>query len=566
MKHSRLRFAAAALLVAPLSLIAQAPPAQAPAQPPAQAPAQPSAGPDVQKMVQSTVQVFCKNAWGSGVVVADANTVITNNHVLEGCNAAASGSTIGVRAYNGAEAKARVIRAFEDVDLGVLRIAGSLPVTVSSLRSDATLKQMQTVIAVGFPGIGSLGGVGDEMARTSVGTVARPSRQDVNAPRWVIEHGAPIFPGNSGGPLFDECGSVVGLNTFVSIDGNGVGSIPFAIGARTVQEKAAGVLSTPLDFQQTACGATIEQKAVLLVDQAKKTGNDSLVKIVSGAMTRFSHWEKDFEKKSAARDSAVGELTNFLQSQINDMRPELARAAGVTLQQGKSIAQLQEQWTSMESDWKRESQRLWLGVSLAGLTGLASLGLFFVLRKRVAVAEAGVAVIEGRVQHLELRLEKGLPGMLQRATQVFLGGKATRALADGVRNAPVKPGPRAMLRVRDSGGVRDIQLRAGESALVGREPAPSTTGAATLIAIAERNADGAVSRTHVRIDFDGATVWATDLASANGTRVQPGGTLLASQQRTPLPDNATLALARDEYSIETRVEDRDRTQRLTMPA
>ncbi len=554
---------AQALVLGSVSLRAQGAPPTTPLPAPA-VPTALGARADISKMVQSTVQVFCGKAWGSGVVIADAQTVVTNYHVLDGCEATGPGDVIGVRAYNGAEAKARVVRAFKDVDIGVLHIAGTLPVVVSSLRSDATLHQMQTVIAVGYPGIGELGVVGDELARTSVGTVARPSRQDARAPRWVIEHGAPIFPGNSGGPLFDECGTVVGLNTFVSIDRSGAGSIPFAIGARTVQERAAGVLSSPIDFAQAACAATIEQKSAVLTAQAQKTGNDALVKTVSNAMARFSRWEKDYEKKSAARDSAVGDLTNFLQSQINDMRPELARSAGIVSSQGKSIDALQSKWTTMEGAWHKETQRLWIGVALAGSVGVASLLLFGMLRGRVARAEAGMELVEGRVEHLERRLERGMPGMLQRATRVFLGAPPTRPLAAGP-TVSAAGGAHAVLSVSDVRGTTEFTLPAGHAAFLGREPSSPERNASrvVLIPIAERAPEGAVSRTHLRIDFDGTQLWATDLGSANGSTLLPSGDKLRAQVQTRIPAGGTVALAQKDYAVGGLVVDGDRTRLIT---
>lgn len=153
--------------------------------------------------------------------------------------------------------------------------------------------------------------------------------------------------------------------------------------------------------------------------------------------------------------------------------------------------------------------------------------------------------------------------MLQRASRVFLGAKPTRALDDGNKSNSATTGPRAVLTICDASGMRHFTLGAGESALLGREPASDGDGSEKLIAIAEQAPDGAVSRTHLRIEFDGAKLWVTDLGSANGSKLQANGSSLPSHKRMLLLENARIALARDQYTVGAEVDRSERTRRLS---
>ena len=111
---------------------------------------------------------------------------------------------------------ATLVEAFPGEDLAILRVDGldRPPVTFSRVVEDRLAKGGQ-VFAIGFPGVGDrLGPV--DVASFAPGTVSRlfsgPWAEDAPVIR-IIQHTAPTNPGNSGGPLVNGCGQVVGVNS-----------------------------------------------------------------------------------------------------------------------------------------------------------------------------------------------------------------------------------------------------------------------------------------------------------------------------------------------------------------
>jgi serine protease Do len=158
----------------------------------------------------STVRVHDgERGSGSGVVWAAQGSIVTNAHVVRGRYA-------DVVFQDGRRERAVVLRRDDARDLAVLRVSvrgGELrPVNV---RDSRTLLPGELVVAVGNP----LGLVGALCA----GVVQRRN------PRWVVAN-VRLAPGNSGGPLADGTGRVVGINSMVA---NG---LAFAVPTEAVEE------------------------------------------------------------------------------------------------------------------------------------------------------------------------------------------------------------------------------------------------------------------------------------------------------------------------------------------
>ncbi len=191
---------------------------------------------------------------GSGFFVAP-DLVMTNFHVVEG--AAAEGVFV-TNAAIGALHAAQVVRAegpFEQTgtDFALLRVPGVAARHFPLYLPQGSLK-LQSVIAAGFPGdvlatdtafaalqAGDVSSVPD--LTVTDGTVS--TEQTISAEARAVVHSAPISQGNSGGPLVDVCGRVVGMNTFVR-QGN-LRTLNFALSAADVARflRAAGV--TPME-------------------------------------------------------------------------------------------------------------------------------------------------------------------------------------------------------------------------------------------------------------------------------------------------------------------------------
>jgi S1-C subfamily serine protease len=141
---------------------------------------------------------------GTGVVIVEDGTILTNLHVVQGAQ------RLSVTFFDGSESEAAIVGARPEHDLAVIR-AKTLPddLAPATMRSTADLAPGETVVAVGFPfGIGP---------SASAGVVSGLKREYVSPSGGklsnLIQFDAAVNPGNSGGPLVTVDGEVVGIVT-----------------------------------------------------------------------------------------------------------------------------------------------------------------------------------------------------------------------------------------------------------------------------------------------------------------------------------------------------------------
>ena len=144
---------------------------------------------------------------GTGVVIIDNGTILTNLHVVSGAK------KIRVRFANGHESEAAMVGAQPENDLAVLR-ALSLPddLQAATMRSTADLRPGDHVIAVGHPF-----GIGPSVSHGVVSGLKREFRSPEGEKTMtnLIQFDAAANPGNSGGPLVTMDGQVVGVVTAI---------------------------------------------------------------------------------------------------------------------------------------------------------------------------------------------------------------------------------------------------------------------------------------------------------------------------------------------------------------
>jgi serine protease DegQ len=144
---------------------------------------------------------------GTGVVIKDDGTILTNLHVVWGAK------VVRVTFANGHESEARMLGAQPENDLAVLK-ALSLPddLEPATMRSTADLAPGDEVIAVGHPF-----GIGPSVSAGVVSGLGREFRspEGQNALTNLIQFDAAANPGNSGGPLVTTDGFVVGIVTAI---------------------------------------------------------------------------------------------------------------------------------------------------------------------------------------------------------------------------------------------------------------------------------------------------------------------------------------------------------------
>ncbi|HWP45576.1 MAG TPA: trypsin-like peptidase domain-containing protein [Candidatus Limnocylindrales bacterium] len=148
---------------------------------------------------------------GTGFVVNPRGYVLTNYHVIQ------QGDLIGVKFYNGEVYDARPVAFDEDKDIAVLKIDGVGFPTVL-LGNSSELKKGEAVIAIGNPlgweGIVTPGRI-KRICYVRSSTVLcgrKPKVYDYQ----LIETSTPLLPGNSGGPLINSRGEIIGINTLRS--------------------------------------------------------------------------------------------------------------------------------------------------------------------------------------------------------------------------------------------------------------------------------------------------------------------------------------------------------------
>jgi hypothetical protein len=153
---------------------------------------------------------------GTGFIVNDKRTIVTNNHVIAG---AKSIFVTFLAAGKPTAVPARVVRTDPEKDMAIVETAVDIfgePVVLADYDTIPPAK----VTAIGYPSAADAITGGAVLPNIifepsySVGTVARVvSNATVLGGAKLIQQTAVINPGNSGGPLFDECGRVIGINT-----------------------------------------------------------------------------------------------------------------------------------------------------------------------------------------------------------------------------------------------------------------------------------------------------------------------------------------------------------------
>jgi serine protease Do len=160
------------------------------------------------------------NSLGSGFIIDASGIVVTNNHVI------ADADEITVILNDGTKLKAEVIGRDKKVDLALLKVKSDKPLRAVKFGDSEKLRLGEWVIAIGNPF--SLGGT------VTAGIVSARNRDIQSGPYDnYIQTDASINRGNSGGPLFNLDGEVVGINTAIISPSGGSIGIGFAVPAKT---------------------------------------------------------------------------------------------------------------------------------------------------------------------------------------------------------------------------------------------------------------------------------------------------------------------------------------------
>ncbi len=160
------------------------------------------------------------SALGSGFVISEDGFVVTNNHVIEGAD------EITIEFFSGAELKAEVIGTDPNTDIALLKVEAEAPLPFVSFGDSNAARVGDWVIAMGNP-------LGQGFS-VSAGIVSARNRALSGTYDDYIQTDAAINRGNSGGPLFNMDGEVIGVNTAILSPNGGSIGIGFSMASNVV--------------------------------------------------------------------------------------------------------------------------------------------------------------------------------------------------------------------------------------------------------------------------------------------------------------------------------------------
>jgi len=241
---------------------------------------------------------------GSGFVIDSSGLIVTNNHVIEGAK------EIIVALHNGRRLKAVVVGRDAKTDLALLRVQPKKPLTALVLGNSDEAKAGDWVLAIGNPF--GLGG------SVSAGIISARNRQlDAELYDDFIQTDAAINRGNSGGPLFDMDGKVVGVNSAILSPSGGSIGIGFSIPSNTVATIVAQ-LRLHGRVRRGWIGANVEdledERSGVLVGSVAPGGPAAAAGLKPGDIVTRINGERVKDSRMMQRlvvEAEVGQVLNF---------------------------------------------------------------------------------------------------------------------------------------------------------------------------------------------------------------------------------------------------------------
>ncbi|MWD30103.1 Do family serine endopeptidase [Aquicoccus sp. SCR17] len=160
------------------------------------------------------------SALGSGFVISEDGYVVTNNHVIEGAD------EITIEFYEGGELPAKVVGTDPNTDIALLKVESDEPLSFVSFGNSNDARVGDWVMAMGNP-------LGQGFS-VSAGIVSARNRALSGTYDDYIQTDAAINRGNSGGPLFNMDGQVIGVNTAILSPNGGSIGIGFSMASNVV--------------------------------------------------------------------------------------------------------------------------------------------------------------------------------------------------------------------------------------------------------------------------------------------------------------------------------------------
>ena len=385
---------------------------------------------------------------GTGFIISSDGYVLTNHHVVDGAD------TVRIRLADRREFTAKVVGSDQQSDVALLKIAAtSLPTL--RIGDSRTLKSGQWVVAIGSPF-----GLDHSVTAGIVSAVGRANPYADQRYVPFIQTDVAINRGNSGGPLLDTRGQVVGINSQIFSNSGGYQGVSFAIPIDVAmnavdQLKATGkVTRGQLGVQVQAMGR----------DAAKALGLPS----PSGALVAGVEPGSAAQKAGIQRQDVISRVNGQTINDSSDLPPiigAMAPGTKITLEvirEGKPrtltavLSQLDEAvaGASMGDDDTGGGSSGAAAAAQANALGIVGEDLNDAQRRQLGL-QAGEGVLIARVEGISAR-EAGL-----RTGDVILAVGRNDVGSAGALNAQlrgVKAGTAVMLLVRRGGGTQYVTV------------------------------------------------------------------------------------------------------------
>jgi putative serine protease PepD len=233
---------------------------------------------------------------GTGIVLNDKGLILTNDHVIEG----ATSLTVDASGSSHKTTSAKIVGVEANQDLALIEVDPSgLGLTPLTLTSSSSLEVGDTVYAIGTPY-----GLEETFTKGIVSALDR----EIAAPdgakiTGAIQTDAALNPGNSGGPLLDEQGEVIGVNSQIASDAaRSEGSQPGSTGVGfAISSNAVAAAVKKIEAGEGASSAAAAQSA------ARSTG-ESATQPPYGGRSPYGSQTPDGEVEADGGSSSAGEV------------------------------------------------------------------------------------------------------------------------------------------------------------------------------------------------------------------------------------------------------------------
>ena len=304
-------------------------------------------------------------ALGSGFVVDKAGYIITNFHVVE------KADTINVSLASGDEFKAKVVGKDEKTDIAVLKVESKKDLPVAKLGNSEGMTQGDWVLAIGSP-------FGLEQTVTA-GIISATGRSGSPYQRF-LQTDAAINQGNSGGPLVNMAGEVIGVNTAILTQTGQNAGVGFALPSNTAANIYNQLVKTGkvtrgaigIEMQSDASSATLralgspDGKGVVVSRLKPADGPAARAGLKQGDVIREINGRK--LNDSLELSSVVAELTPGKSVTLKYLRDGKEQTASLTIDDRSKIFTKKEDGDDPTEETEPERGGTKLGMTAQGLT------------------------------------------------------------------------------------------------------------------------------------------------------------------------------------------------------